>query len=111
LRYFDHGQFRAVTEQPSQRAGVAGVEMLDEHERHPGIVREGIQQLAKRLEASGRSSYPDHRARRSGRRFGVAGDVTRGPWAGIVPGGLSFWGFIRLGHEVTSSGRGDRKPS
>jgi hypothetical protein len=40
--------------------------MLNQHERHPGVVREGIEQLAKRLEASRRSSYPDNGACRGG---------------------------------------------
>jgi hypothetical protein len=90
---------------------VVRVEMLDEHERHPGIVGEGIQQLAKRLEAARRSSYPDYRTWSDARRIGLAGDVTRGLCAGIALGCPIFWGFIRLGHGVTSSGRGDRKPS
>jgi hypothetical protein len=64
VRDFDHGQFGPVTEQPGQRAAVVRVEMLNQHERHPGVVGESIQQLAKRLEASGRSSYSDHDAGR-----------------------------------------------
>jgi hypothetical protein len=111
LGYFHHGQLRPVPEQLNQRAGVVGVEMLDEHERHPGVDREGIQQLAKRLEASRRSSDPDYGRCRDVRGIGVAGEVTRGLWAGIALGNPILWGFIRLGHAVTSSGRGDRKPS
>jgi len=119
VRYLDHGQFRPVPEQSGQRAGVVRVEMLDEHERHPGVVREGIQQLPNAskppAEAPIRQRYMND-VRRNGvaavRHSGSLRPVSpaMSPWdlSRYRSGSLVSWGLIRLVHGAASSGRCDR---
>ena len=47
----------------SQQAGMLGVEVLQEDERHPGIGRQLLEKRCERLEAARRGADADHYAR------------------------------------------------
>jgi len=100
LRYFDYGQFRPMAEQLSQRAGVWGRDA--ERARTPsGIVGEGIQQLTKRLEASGRAPITDNRVRAA---CGAV-EARAAALGNLVSGGFLVWAMAASSGRVTVSYR------
>jgi hypothetical protein len=65
-------------ERLAKRARVRRIEVLDEHERHPGVGREVFEQLRKRLEpAGGRTDADDWRGGTSVRS---CREIVRGFW-------------------------------
>ena len=61
VRRLRDGQAAGLAQQLDQVALVVGVEVLDQHERHAGLLRQLREELADRLQAPGRRPDPDDR--------------------------------------------------
>ena len=72
IRFQDHSVFdlddrhlRCFGEELVQNAFMEGIKVLDHHERHPGVDREGLEQRRASLQAPGGGANPHHRKLRS----------------------------------------------
>ena len=68
IRDLAHGHGRGAGENLGKGAGVIRIEVLHEHEGHPRIRRQTLQQPGKRLQTARRSADADNRKIRCKRR-------------------------------------------
>ncbi len=89
IGHLDHGQGRRALDDLGEDALVAGVEVRDQHERHPGVGWHVTEELLERLQSSRGCSQPDDgeperpRARRELTRD--PGSLRRSHGDGLIP--------------------------